>query len=343
MRNALRRANQWMGAAAMVVAVSLPAAAQGGRTGGGSGGTRSTTVSGIVVSAGSVGPVVSWQPVTEAVSYKVERFLSGSPTVYANQSGAITTTSWTDVVLPAAGTYTYRVTATLSKGTATGEVNYAWSPPATLQTLGLSVASTQGGNIVSGQVTLSGAAPVGGTAVSLTSNKPAIAAVPPSTTVPQGATSAMFNVTTASVATNTSVVISAMSGSDSRSVTLGILAPPAPVFAVTPASATFGSVSIATGTSAPPNPVTFVVMNAGTASMSNLTVALQGPAVSAFLIVGTTCPSSLAAGASCRVDVGFRPTTAGSFSATLTLSSINPSLAYTVSLFGTATAWEDPG
>jgi uncharacterized protein (TIGR03790 family) len=63
-----------------------------------------------------------------------------------------------------------------------------------------------------GTVVLPSPAPPGGTVVNLSSNRPSVAAVPASVTVPQGATSANFNITTTLVTSNTPVVISTSGG-----------------------------------------------------------------------------------------------------------------------------------
>jgi WD40 repeat protein len=70
------------------------------------------------------------------------------------------------------------------------------------------------------QVTLSGPAPAGGTLVTLSSNKPGVAAVPSSVTVPAGATSANFTVTTQTVTARTRANITANSGGVKESAAL---------------------------------------------------------------------------------------------------------------------------
>jgi hypothetical protein len=72
------------------------------------------------------------------------------------------------------------------------------------------------------QVTLSGPAPAGGTLVTLSSNKPGVAAVPSSVTVPAGATSANFTVTTQTVTARTRANITANSGGVKESAALTV-------------------------------------------------------------------------------------------------------------------------
>ena len=63
-----------------------------------------------------------------------------------------------------------------------------------------------------GTLILASPAPPGGTLVNLNSSSPSTASVPASVTVPQGQTSANFNITTSLVTTNTKVLITASGG-----------------------------------------------------------------------------------------------------------------------------------
>src|SRR5467141_989632 len=82
-------------------------------------------------------------------------------------------------------------------------------PPgsATLSSIALNPTSVTGGSPSTGTVTLSGPAPSGGAAVSLSSDNTAAATVPFSVTVAAGVSSAGFTVTTSSVTASTSVTI----------------------------------------------------------------------------------------------------------------------------------------
>ncbi len=103
------------------------------------------------------------------------------------------------------------------------------APTPTLTVLTLSHDSIGGGpgaNQPNGKVTLSGVAPAGGLFVTLTSDN-AAAAVPPSVTVPAGATEATFQVTTAHVAIPIVARVTARAGNvtvtDSIKVLLGVV------------------------------------------------------------------------------------------------------------------------
>lgn len=102
---------------------------------------------------------------------------------------------------------------------------------------------------------------------------------------------------------------------------------------ITPSTLAFGNV--AHGTTSLPQNVTLT--NVGTSSFTVAT-SITGTNASSFIIVpaGTTCGSSLAAGASCIIQVEFSPATAGSDTASLKVTT-NASYNPTVALTGTGT------
>jgi hypothetical protein len=106
--------------------------------------------------------------------------------------------------------------------------------------------SVEGGNSAQGQVTLSALAPAGGIVISLSSSDTAVANVPASVTVPQGAASATFAVTSRAVTATTAVTITGSHGGNTRSATLTVTPSSAP-----PAAPTL--VSPENGARVPPN------------------------------------------------------------------------------------------
>ena len=103
--------------------------------------------------------------------------------------------------------------------------------PATisLSSLSMNPTSVTGGNPSTGTVTLSGAAPAGGVRVTLSSSNTTAARVPSSVTVPAGATSATFAVSTSPVAASTAVTVSAIYGGMTKTASLNLMpAPPPP-------------------------------------------------------------------------------------------------------------------
>jgi hypothetical protein len=113
-------------------------------------------------------------------------------------------------------------------------------PPAapSLSALTLSQTRVVGGTSVTGTARLTSAAPSGGVVVTLSSDNTAAATVPPSVTVPAGATTASFTVTTHPVQNSQSSVIVGTAGGASRNAVLTV---------TTQRDADVGSVSLARG------------------------------------------------------------------------------------------------
>ena len=109
-------------------------------------------------------------------------------------------------------------------GGATVSTNFTVKPGGsslTVSSVTLNPTSVTGGTSSTGTVTLSSAAPSGGTVVSLSSNSSS-ASVSSSVTVPSGSTSANFTVTTTSVSSTTTAMITATLGSSSQQASLTI-------------------------------------------------------------------------------------------------------------------------
>ncbi len=93
-----------------------------------------------------------------------------------------------------------------------------------------------GGIGTTGTVTLNGVAPAGGRLVNLSSNKTSVATVPASVTVAAGNTTANFPITTFGVNANQGVVITATTGSLSRTAFFAVNAPALTTISVNPAT-----------------------------------------------------------------------------------------------------------
>ena len=98
-------------------------------------------------------------------------------------------------------------------------VSFSLSP--VLASVSLSPTALVGGLSAVGTLTLSGPAPAGGQVVNLTSNNVAVT-VPASVTVPQGATTTTFNITTVSVPADVSVTVTASANLRSSTATLTV-------------------------------------------------------------------------------------------------------------------------
>jgi hypothetical protein len=91
-----------------------------------------------------------------------------------------------------------------------------------LSSVTVSPSTVVGGNPTTGTVTLYGPAPAGGAVVTLSSSNSSVASVPGSVSVPAGATSAMFPITTSAVTASTSVTVSGSYGGVTRSTNLSV-------------------------------------------------------------------------------------------------------------------------
>jgi adenosine/AMP kinase len=106
----------------------------------------------------------------------------------------------------------------------TGTLTLLASP--TPASLVLSPTSVPGGTTSSGTVTLSGPAPTGGADVSLSSSNVAVATVPATMNIPQGATSGTFTITTLGQISSTSATISAAYHGLTQSAVLAVTTTP---------------------------------------------------------------------------------------------------------------------
>jgi hypothetical protein len=163
----------------------------------------------------------------------------------------------------------------------------------TLSSIALNPMSVTGGSPSTGTVTLSGPAPSGGAAVSLSGDNTTAATVPASVTVPAGASSATFTVSTSSVTTATSVNISASYAGVTKTASLTVQPQALP---------TLSSLTL--------NPTSVT----GGAQTSTGTVTLSGPAPSGGTAVSLSSSTSTAT-VPASVTVA-----AGASSATFTVS-----------------------
>jgi Tol biopolymer transport system component len=171
----------------------------------------------------------------------------------------------------------------------------------------------EGGSPSTGTVTLSGAAPVGGASVSLSSSD-ASATVPASAVVAAGATTATFTVTTAAVTSPAVATLSASYGGATRTADLTIDPPPA----------TLSSLALSLGTVEGGSPSTGTVTLSGAAPSGGASVSLSSSNASA------TVPASavVAAGA-----------TTATF--TVTTVAVTDAIVATISASYRGTEWSD--
>ena len=171
-----------------------------------------------------------------------------------------------------------------------------------------------GGSTVSVRVQLDGAAPTGGTIVTLSSANSAIVSLPLQATVPAGATSVNVDAVTSPVATDTDVAITGTLGTVSKSVTLRVVAPVAAGVTVSPISVRGGTAASGTVTLSGPAPASGRVVDLS----SNLAAA--------------TVPASVTVIAGATTATFTVTTTAIAYNAIATLSATNNGVTVTTSL-----------
>jgi len=149
--------------------------------------------------------------------------------------------------------------------------------PAGVANLTLSPSSVVGGNVSTGSVALSGAAPSGGLVVGLSSSDSGVT-VPASVTIAGGATSANFTVTTSTVSSSITVAISASLGGTSKVATLTVSPLALQSVTLSPSAETGGSPSSGT-----------VALN-GPAGSGGVTVSLSSNSQTATVPGSITIP-----------------------------------------------------
>ncbi|WP_158789016.1 choice-of-anchor D domain-containing protein [Granulicella sp. L46] len=140
----------------------------------------------------------------------------------------------------------------------------------------------------------------------------------------------------ASFAATVSVADNATGSPQTATLSGSGTAPAAPIAALSPSTVSFGNV--VTGATASAQTVT--LSNTGNAAMTISGVAIGGTNASDFAET-TTCGESLAAGASCTIEVTFTPSSVASFTATVSVADSAAGSPQTASLSGAGIAAPD--
>ena len=181
-----------------------------------------SSVAGGATSTGTVTLTAPAGSGTGAVTVKLSK--SNSPvTIPATVSVPIhkASATFTVTTLAVNATTSATVTASLNGQTKQGALTLT---PVPIVSLTLSPASVKGSatTVVTGTVTISAAAPTGGTTVTLSSANSSVAAVPGSVVVPAGKKTVTFKVSHKAVTTKSSVVISGSAGGATKTATLTV-------------------------------------------------------------------------------------------------------------------------
>ena len=192
---------------------------------------------------------------------------------------------------------------------------------------GLTPQAVTGGGTIQGVVHIQNTAPAGGQVYTLTSSKPSVASVPASVTVPAGASSATFTVTTHSVSVSTPVMLTVWSEGNGEHPVLWVDpgAPPPPgtatlsTLAVSPSSVSGGASATGTVTlsaAAPAGGAAVMLSSSGSAAAVPPSVTVAAGATTATFAITT---SSVTASTPVTITASF-----GGVSRTATLTVTPP-------------------
>jgi hypothetical protein len=181
---------------------------------GGNGSTGTLTLTSAAPTGGAVVSLSSSNPGAAGVPASVTVPAGASSATFAATSSPVTANTSVTVMATYGGTSR---TATLTVTPA--------AAPASLQAVSVNPASVTGGSASQGTVTLSSGAPAGGLVISLSSSNTGAAGVPAGVTVPAGASSATFAITTSGVGASTPVTITAVRDGVTRTATLTVSPP----------------------------------------------------------------------------------------------------------------------
>ena len=197
--------------------------------------------------------------------------------------------------------------------------------PGVLSSLTCTQASITGAGSDLCTVSLTAAAPAGGLVVNLSSSDSAVV-VPSTLTVPAGASTAGFTATVSAVTTAQTARLTAAAGTFSTTISISLDAA-MPALTLQSTSVPFGTVNLNT-----PSTQSVSLTSSGTAALTLSTASVVG---SGFSISGVNFPVTLNPGQSVTLYIQFDPTTTGSVTGTVTLTSNASPATAIVNLSGT--------
>ncbi len=240
-------------------------------------------------------------------------YTAGTPvSISATPGSGFNFVNWTGGSVTSASSAS--TTVTLSAATAL-TANFQAVATTQVSSLGCTLTSLGANSNTTCTVTLSQAAPTGGTNVTLTNTNTTLT-VPGSVLVAWGGTSATFNISTNTLSTSGSATVTATLGTSSSSVTISLVA------LVTPASVSCSPTSLTAGGSS----TCTVTLNKATVGLSVLSVASNSANV--------TVPSGLviATGTTGNFTASAATTITGNPAATITVTLNSVSATTTISL-----------
>ena len=260
-------------------------------------------------------------------------------TVAAGQTSASCNTT--------AGTVTTStsVTITATYNGSSQQASVAVNPLPTIGSLCISPSSVSSGGSATITVTLSGAAPVGGAAVTLSSSNSSALPVPATCTVSAGQTAASCTATAGMVTTSTNVTVTATYNGSSQQASITVTAPKVtPTVTVTPASSSITTTQIlsvtttVSGGTGAPMATGSVTLSSGSYTSSAAT--LSGGSVTISIPAGSLALGSDTLAASYTPDSSSSSTfnSASGASSAVTVSKATPTVTVTPGLSSITTA-----
>ncbi len=200
--------------------------------------------------------------------------------------------------------------------------------PGVLTGVSCGTGSITGAGTVACGVTLSSPAGPGGQTVALTSSNSAVT-VPASVMVAAGASSAAFTATVTAVTTAQTATLTASSGGTNATYAISLGAA-TPALTVGSSTVAFGDVSLNTSATQ-----SVILTSSGTAALTISKGTVQG---SGFGMTGLSFPLTLNPGSSATMEVEFDPTTSGSATGAVTLTTNTSAGSASIALTGTGQA-----
>lgn len=241
-------------------------------------------------------------PVTVASGASYSFSVMFSPIAVGTASGQVTVT-----------TNAANTNPTVVDLSGTGTAVESTSPTPT--ELACTPSSLTGAGTTTCTVSLSVAAPSGGTVVTLTSSNTSVT-LPASTTVAAGATTSSFTAQASAVSATQTATLTAVANNVSATTTLTMVAA-VPSLSINTSSVTFGNVLL--GDTATQD-VTLTSNGSVALVINSATLTGNG-----FLVSSAALPATLQPGQTATVSVAFTPTTVGAASGTLTIASTSAS------------------